>query len=985
MIGSLASASFAFAAPWLLVGLIALPVLWWLLRAVPPAPGRRAFPGVRLLLGLRDPEKMPERTPWWLLALRVLALGLAVLAFAGPVLNPRPRTADGPLLVLLDGGWGDAPDWAARMARAQVALEEAARDGRPAAVLSMTQPVPAETAPPMRSAQEWSERLAGFSPRGWGPDRAAWADWLNAADGNFDTLWLSDGVSDGAEGALASALMSHGSVTLVAAPDSALALTPPRLENGALTVTALRSEPGAERAVGVLAIGPDPNGVERALGTGAGAFAAGEATAEVALDLPAELRNRVARIALTERRSAAGVALADDSVRRRKVGLISGGATGEAQDLADPLHYLRRALEPFAELIEAPLSETLNAAPDVLILADVGALNDAERTELTEWVERGGLLVRFAGPRLAQSGAGQTEADPLLPVRLRAGGRSVGGAMSWGAPRKLRPFAEGSPFAGIPVPEEVDVSSQVMAQPDPELPNRVIATLEDGTPLVTGKTMGDGRVVLFHVTANADWSNLPLSGLFVRMLERLTQSAGGLADSPDSVAGTVWSPALVMNGFGDTEPPSMVAGVPGERLVAERTSSTMPPGIYASGDRRIAVNVMREGDRLAPLAGLPVGLRVETFAQPEEVRLGPWLLAGALLLLALDALATLRVSGRLGRLRARRGAAVAASALLAAALAFPGGPARAGDGPWGQFWDEFAPPSPPATIERVQGFGDDEIQGFGAAPYGGRSYGARPAPGPEASADERALYGANETVLAYVRTGDRRVDGISEAGLRGLSRVLFDRTAIEPAEPVGVDLETDELAMYPFLYWPISEAQPSLSDAAYGRLNDYLRFGGMILFDTRDADLGATMGATTPNGRVLQRIAVRLDIPPLEPVPDDHVMTRTFYLLQDFPGRWANSQVWVEAAPEAQQVEGMPFRNLNDGVTPVVIGGNDWASAWAERPDGSAMFPVGRGIAGERQREMAMRFGVNLIMYVMTGNYKSDQVHVPALLDRLGQ
>ena len=240
-------------------------------------------------------------------------------------------------------------------------------------------------------------------------------------------------------------------------------------------------------------------------------------------------------------------------------------------------------------------------------------------------------------------------------------------------------------------------------------------------------------------------------------------------------------------------------------------------------------------------------------------------------------------------------------------------------------------------------------------------------------------------MLAYVVTGNPRVDALSEAGLRGLSRTLFDRTAIEPADPVAVDLETHDLALYPFLYWPITESQAPPSDAAYARLNDFLRFGGMILFDTQDADLGAGLGGTTPNGRVLQRLAVKLDIPPLEPVPHDHVLTRTFYLLQDFPGRWENAPVWAEAAPVAEEVEGLPFRNLNDGVTPVVIGGNDWAAAWAVQENGQPMYPVGRGLAGERQREMALRFGVNLIMYVMTGNYKSDQVHVPALLDRLGQ
>jgi hypothetical protein len=200
-----------------------------------------------------------------------------------------------------------------------------------------------------------------------------------------------------------------------------------------------------------------------------------------------------------------------------------------------------------------------------------------------------------------------------------------------------------------------------------------------------------------------------------------------------------------------------------------------------------------------------------------------------------------------------------------------------------------------------------------------------------------------------------------------------------------VDLETDELAFFPFLYWPVTEGQPLPSSEAYSKLNAYLRTGGMILFDTRDADLTQT-GASSGAARRLQQLALPLDIPPLEPIPADHVLTRAFYLLQDFPGRHPRGQIWVEAAPpDAEQVDGLPFRNLNDGVTPVVIGGNDWAAAWAVDERNSPLYPVGRGFSGERQRELARRFGVNLLMHVLTGNYKSDQVHVPALLDRLGQ
>lgn len=929
MIGSV-----AFLAPWLLLGLATLPILWWLLRAIPPAPGRRAFPGVRLLLGLRDPEKMPERTPWWLLLLRILALGAAILAFAGPVLNPRPEASSAPLLVLLDGGWGDAPDWGQRMDRAAAVLSEAERSGRRVAVLTMATPPNAEGEIPWRAAWDWSERLAGLAPKAWAPDRAAWARWVAAREGEFETLWLSDGIAEGGERELAEALLDHGPVRLVTSPLSALALTPPRLDGNALAVDVLRAGTGEPRPVSVAALGPDPNGIERVLGAAEATIPADASSAEVAIEMPVELRNRVGRVQLLEGRSAAGVALADDSVRRRKVGILSGRAGGETQELVDPLHYLRTALAPFAEVIEAPLAEMLDTAPDVIVMADIGTVSEAERAELQPWVEKGGLLVRFAGPRLAQSGAGQLEEDPLLPVRLRAGGRSIGGAMSWGAPRRLRPFPESSPFAGLAVPRDVDISSQVMAQPDPELPKRVLASLEDGTPLVTGRGLGEGRVVLFHVTASADWSNLPLSGLFVGMLDRLTQSAGGLATEPEALAGTVWTPLQVLDGFGALATPTLVAGVPGERLAEARPSPETPPGIYGGGERRVALNVMRQDDRLAPLGALPGGIVVEALDLPAEVRLGPWLMGIALVLLALDVLATLVVSGRLRRAPRRAAAATAAMALLAGVAI---------------------------------GAGDARAQG-------------------EAGGDDpAALYAANQTVLAYVLTGDRSIDAASAAGLGGLSRALFDRTAIEPADPVAVDIERDDISLYPILYWPVTETARPPSDAAAARINDFFRFGGMILFDTQDADLGASGGGATPSSRALQRIASRLDIPPLEPVPADHVLTRTFYLLQDFPGRWTNAPVWVEASPNAEQVEGMPFRNLNDGVTPVVIGGNDWSAAWATGDNGQPMYPVGRGIAGERQRELAIRFGINLIMYVMTGNYKSDQVHVPALLDRLGQ
>jgi len=134
----------------------------------------------------------------------------------------------------------------------------------------------------------------------------------------------------------------------------------------------------------------------------------------------------------------------------------------------------------------------------------------------------------------------------------------------------------------------------------------------------------------------------------------------------------------------------------------------------------------------------------------------------------------------------------------------------------------------------------------------------------------------------------------------------------------------------------------------------------------------------------LRKILSALDIPELEPVPREHVLTKTFYLLRDFPGRFNTGQLWVEALPasEDEDTTHRPARG-GDGVSSIIITSNDFAGAWATRPDGQPMLPM---VQGEpRQRELAFRAGVNIVMYTLTGNYKADQVHVPALLERLGQ
>ncbi|MEM9715989.1 MAG: DUF4159 domain-containing protein [Pseudomonadota bacterium] len=916
-----ALAALTFSTPVLLWALLALPVLWILLRAIPPAPVVERFPAIALLMGLEDDDTTPANTPWWLLALRMLALAALIVGLAGPRIDPEARvsTADR-LAVLVDASWASAQSWQAQRDTIETVVNAARSNGQLVALVDLSD-APNPNSLTFTTPENALAEIETLTPRAWRPDYNGWTEVFADING-FDTVWISDGLAHPDRSALTSQLADQGSVTVFEASLTPLGLSNPRLDAGALGVTVQRTEALGPQSVTLEAVGPDPAGITRVLSEVEVGFASDQTQLDVQFPLPTELRNRVERLQIAGVSSAGAVLLSDSSLKRKRVGLYSPSSDIETSALISPLHYLRNALIDSADTFETDLLRMISAGPDVVILADVAVFAASEREALETFVSEGGILVRFAGPRLAAAGPDAVAGDPLLPVQLRSGGRDVGGAMSWGSPQLLKDFPSDSPFFGLDIPEDVVVQSQVLAQPDPELSNRTLASLADGTPLVTSDRFGDGQVILFHVTANADWSNLPISVLFVQMLERLSILAALSTNAPEDLAGRLWTPSIVLDGYGAVQDGSAFSAVDGARFGSEPANADLRPGLYIEGTQALAFNTLNADEMLAPSVW-PAGIDVRNFAGAAVQDFKPILLSLALVVLMIDILASLWLQGSLLPRRVARATAV--------------------------------------------------LLGFMLVPIASEAQSNDP------------LYAANNTVLGYVLTGDDRQDRISEAGLIGLGAALSRRTSVEPVPPVGIDLARDPIELYSFLYWPITANQQELSPEVAARVNSYLRTGGMIMFDTLDANLGRASSSETLNGGALRRVAGSLAIPPLEPIPEDHVLTRTFYLVQDFPGRHFGASVWVEAAPpDAVRGEGMPFRNLNDGVSPVIIGGNDWAAAWAIDEQGNPLRPVGRGSAGELQREFAYRFGVNLIMYVLTGNYKSDQVHVPALLERLG-
>jgi hypothetical protein len=571
----------------------------------------------------------------------------------------------------------------------------------------------------------------------------------------------------------------------------------------------------------------------------------------------------------------------------------------------------------------------------MLILADVGNVAGQARARLNKWIDDGGVLVRFAGPHLAG------EDDDLVPVKLRRGGRILGGSLSWEKPQALAGFSRESPFAGMTVPNDVTVTRQILAEPDADLTSRTWATLADGTPLVTGQRRGKGMIVLFHVTADTRWSDLPISGAFVEMLKRIVNLAGAAPDSAttkNAATAQVVPPTRILDGFGAFgTPPSNARPVPVN--YTDRGTAEHPPGFYGPPESLVAVNTLAPSDRPMPIDFSPLSARHDIYRHGEPLDLrGPVFLA-SLTLLAIDALVMLMLSGGLSTLARRRRVA----ALLAiGVIAWP-------------------------LVNAMPAHAQEKPHELSAA---------------EA---DFAMKATLQTRLAYVVTGDPQVDAISKAGLQGLTLFLGQRTALEAGEPIGVDPSRDELAFFPIIYWPVLADAAKPSQDTLTRIDSYMKGGGTILFDTRDA-VEAVPGSTgsTPAMTALRTILSSLDIPQLEPVPRDHVLTKTFFLLRDFPGRYTDGQLWVEALPDDPDDQGpnRPAR-AGDGVSSIMITSNDLAGAWAMRPDGQPMLPLVPG--DPRQREMAFRAGVNIVMYVLTGNYKADQVHIPALLERLGQ
>ena len=909
----------SFETPLALWGLLALPVIWWLLRFSPPRPQSIKFPPLRILLGLKQQEETPDKTPWWLLLLRLALAAVLILAVAHPKNSEKSIIAQGsgPLLLIVDDGWAAAKNWPKRVEAMQTILIEAQNAGR-VVMLAPTAPTVRPTSLTEVAASDALNILRALQPQALSTDRSALLKRLNDERPKpGQVIWLTDGLDSGSAQSFATGLSQQfgNTVSALQLPeDTTIALGKPTIDGSDIKVTVFQGTNSETKSIAQAIAG---NG--RVLSEAPIDFAAGN-TATAKLVLPIELRNEIQSITINGQNHAGARQLLDDRWRRKSIAIQSGTALEAAQPLLSPLHYVTRALEPYGEIQEPTnvdeLKSALDAGLSMLVMADIGNIGQTNHDAILPWIEKGGVLLRFAGPHLAATN------DDLLPVKLREGDRNLGSALSWETPQAIQSFSDKSPFAGLVLDPKVTISRQILAEPDADLPDKTWASLGDGTPLVTATRKGKGFIILFHVTANADWSNLPLSGTFVDMLQRITDIAPAAGSNTASTASNdqtnAFSLRLLLNGAGELVTPTVtIDAIQAKDFDSAKASAKTPPGIYALGNRERAINLDLKQTDLTPITNLRGGLTLQNITPPKSTSFAASLFILAALLFLADTLAALILGGGL-KMISRSATAASLVFLVSGAFLF--------------------------------------------SPQDGRA---------DDNSDVKAT---TETHLAFVKTGDAEIDQTSEQGLKGLGLIMADRTSAALGAPIGVNVETDELVFYPVLYWPVNEAAQPPNENGLARIDAYMKNGGTIVFDTRDA--GTDFGSGSANGDALKRILAKLDVPALEPVPEGHALTKSFYLLKDWPGRYEGGVLWVEAKNGENPAK-------SDGVSGIIIGSNDYAAAWAL--DENAV-PLNAIVGGsDRQREYAFRVGVNIVMYALTGNYKTDQVHVPALLERLGQ
>lgn len=602
-----------FGSPWMLGTLPpALLIAFLLMRSIERRAKEVDFPAIFILDMLDNTERDTDRMPIWQQMINYAAISAAVIGAADPSWNPQESFGqDGPVIVAMDNGWDSAGNWDAVLERAQDIFRQAHNDDRQVIIVQMAshEGDGFKVMPPMDAAAA-SQALTQINPMPWPVDYKAVQTGLDIHnEGTYGaSYWLGSGLAGNGAQDFAKALNTIAPLRYIENEYSSLpmVLGPAQYENGDYRLTVRRAVAEEQADFGISAYAQD----NTLLASYTYSFGEGQKEVDVLFDVPDivsadKLSSEVFRFSINAQQNAAAQVIVDDQWKSRSVGLVVERLS-DTDSLLSEARFIQTALDPHSELFLGRIEELIDSG-DISILAvpDAVTISAVASEKIQEWVESGGTLIRFAGPNMARTAH---KNDPLLPLDLRKGVHSF--SLDEDKHARIDQFDPSSPLRGIQMDSSAEIHKQIMVEPGPDVSKKIWASLDDGSPLVSADQRGEGRVVLFHSSANTAWGEFSLSDNFVDILLEVVSSAKSIEES-EALDLKALPPFLTMNGYGAIEnPPPYVADLQSKNC---RISALNPPGLYGSSLSAVACNLSASIEDISPLRDVDSAIEREFY------------------------------------------------------------------------------------------------------------------------------------------------------------------------------------------------------------------------------------------------------------------------------------------------------------------------------------------------------------------------------------
>ncbi len=769
--------NFAFIAPYMLFGLFLLPLFYWLMRIKPIKPEPVIFPAFTLLASLTPQEETPKGIPLFMLLFRLCILSLLILGFSGPVLFPKQTEFAKKQVYIIDNGWSATPNWSQLQKEVLSHLEQAKKQN---ALIKLIFTATPSNKPSWISPETAEKQIKTQTPNPWPVQRLTALQTCCKSENSESTglFWFSDGLASNQDKAFSEQLKKTYTPQFFnlyqPVPNkTAHALTPPVREQNGISIQLLRAHSDKQAHYTIFANDLAQYGLfEKEI-----TLDPGKKTVKFLFKLPDHITNNIVSIQTASNSSAGNIVLVDRNWKRPDIGLVLPSDSYESRPYLSDLYYLKKALSPFINLKEAPLSDLLKKNLDGLIMIDE-ARNDTQ--EIQDYIKKGGFLIRFSGSKLAN------HPDSLTPVKLRKGKHVNQGSLNWNKPTRIEPFKINTPYYGIEITEPIFVYQQILAEPGLDLSNYIWANLSDGSPLITSKPFGKGRIVLFHIRPHPDWSDLPMSNLFVQILRKTLDQ---IHNKPKmEYEDGLYFPTHLINADGQlyeaaaqSDPIRLTPkiGMPDVKI-------NTPPGLYQGKQGEIALNIMHQDSMLIKINPHLFSAQTLIYGHLQNINLGKWLLGLAFIFLILDGLLMLYFSGKTARLTT------------------------------------FVRSSTPIFLICIC----YAVLFLSSSAYGQTNPPSKSSPS-ETDFPQEILRSLN---FGYIKTHHPKTDQISQEGLEGLIQILSERSSIEANSAIGIDIEKDSLKPFPIIYWPITSQMSELSQKTAKKISSYLINGGLIVF-----------------------------------------------------------------------------------------------------------------------------------------------------------